>query len=242
MRHCRPALTVASLRKMPPLFIRLTREWAVLKDFIENVCCSRIAVYEHTADEEVKRTHIHFYIDDYPNTIEGFKKSLKKHLQTTSYDRSDWSFQEKHDGSPVNSGCITYMTKGVLDPVFQKGFTQEELNTFKEQWVERPQRSSHQTKIQIIKRESAAESKKRKNDLVVEMIGKLGEYLQTDTNCLRHTRDEYTVKAIIQILNENSLVFGRYTVRDYYDTISARTKPDNYAYTMFQFCQFKSFT
>jgi len=214
--------------KMPPIFIRLTREWTVLKDFVEGLACSRIAAYEHEADEEVKRTHVHFYIEDYPNTIEGFKKSLKKHLDTTTYDRSDWSFKSLNkDGSPVNSSSITYMSKGTLQPVFVKGFTQEQLNTFMEQWVERPQRS-YQTKLAFVTRETPSEAKKRKNDLVAEMILLLNEMKPKDTGNLKWHSSRTTVEAIIRVLNNNHVIFGRYQVRDYYDTIHARTNTEGF--------------
>ena len=217
------------------MFIRLTREWTALKDFIENVSCSRIAVYEHGADEEVKRTHVHFYIEDYPNTIEGFKKSLKKHLNADSYDRSDWSFKSLNkDGSPVNSSSITYMSKGTLHPVFVKGFTQEELNTFMEQWVERPQRS-YQTRLAFVTKETPTEAKKRKNELIDEMLAHLAELPEREPSRWdwKYAAGD-VVQSIIKVLNANHVIFGRYQVRDYYDTIQARTDPKGFADTMIE--------
>lgn len=224
------------------MFVRITRAWKDVSEFIMGLKCSRIAVYEHEADDEVNRTHIHFYIEDFVHTIEGFKKSLKRHLNTDSFNKADWSFCEKQksSGLAVNADVIIYMSKGTLDPVYQKGFTQETLESYKSQWVERPRSSSKQARLQIVTKESASEAKKRKNDLVVEMIAQLGGYIQADENCMRMSYNEYIIRSIINVLNDNKLVFGRYTIRDYYDTICCRTKPDNFSKLMETFCLYKA--
>lgn len=143
---------------------------------------------------------------------------------------SGWSFK-----SATDTGCITYMSKGNLEPSFVKGFTQEEIVSYRDSWVERTGKTSakYQTKLQYIVKESPIEAKKRKNDLIKEMINELGAHKKTVN--LEYYVDETIVRAIIKVLNDNNVIFGRYTIRDYYDTICSRKYTDSFVDSMIKF-------
>jgi len=188
-----------------------------------------MVVYEHEADDDVARTHIHFYMEGFRFTTQWIKDNVKKELNESSFARTDWSFKEKNkDGTAVDRGSITYMAKGELEPVFVKGFTAEELAECKEAWVERPTSANkYQAKLSYIVREKPSEAKKRKNDLIKEMIDIINERKAPRGNLAYHS-DAIIIDAVIDVLNQNNIVFGRYTVRDYYDTIASRTMTEDF--------------
>lgn len=226
------------------MFCRVSRDYVTLQSTIELVAskCERLVVYEHEEDDEVARTHIHFYMEEFRYTVQWIKDTIKKALNESTFAKTDWSFKEKNkDGSPVDRGSITYMSKGLLDPVYVKGFTPEELAEHREAWVERPKASQkYQTKLAFVTREKPSEAKKRKNDLIKEMIDNINakQGRRGSSNLAHHTNTDI-IDSIIDVLNQNNIVFGRYTVRDYYDTIASRTMTDDFKNAM---CQMVSFT
>lgn len=91
-----------------------------------------VIVYEHPADEEVSRTHIHMLLVD----VDVKDERLKRIAHTISPDlngNKDWSFK-------LTSGdyekYITYMTKGTLCVSFVKNFSQDKLEELRLKWVE----------------------------------------------------------------------------------------------------------
>lgn len=116
------------------LAIRLTLEWNdMLHEYFDRF--DRAVVYQHNADEEVSRTHVHALVETDVTT-----DTMKNHLQKILGYRlpaSDWSFVSKLKRLPVEDKFITYMSKGKLEPVYTKGFTAEEIERYKSDWIER---------------------------------------------------------------------------------------------------------
>lgn len=214
-------------------------------------------VYEHESDAQTSRTHIHAYLQKYTKTTENIKKLLRKVLNR-QFARSDWAFMtqykdyETKELKPVDLGIITYMSKGKLSSRYNKGFTAEEISMYVDMWKEAPElyktkrryentdsTSAYQTRLSYTIRETPSEAKKRKNDLIKEMILKVNETGNSTTNHAFHT-DDNIVSAIIDVLNENHIIFSRYTIRDYYDTIVSRTNPQSFKDTMMRFLMYKN--
>lgn len=118
---------------------------------------SRFIVYQHEADSEVQRTHVHFLIIDSTIGIEGLKKAFRRHYQgDTSGANKFWSWKESDD--PGKN--VTYMSKGTLSYKSIKGFTPEEVEALRLSWVDHPP--------------AAAVSPKYKDiDHIIEDYGKL---------------------------------------------------------------------
>jgi len=121
---------------MKATFGRITRPYSDLSGaFRSLVClCSSMLIYEHEADEEINRTHIHFVA-----THECTTKTLKNTLQANlplGYNKldgnKDWSMPENNWDKDHKS--ITYMTKGKLEPKYNQGFTEDEIRLAKEAW------------------------------------------------------------------------------------------------------------
>lgn len=125
------------------LFCRVTETYATLEGFFTSLAdvCAQLVVYEHTAS----RTHVHFYTLGCTINTDSIKARIKKHLHVKSYDKNKWSFRTASDPN-----CITYMSKGVLEPCFVKGFTQEEISSYRDRWEDR----SPETEPEQIKRKN----------------------------------------------------------------------------------------
>lgn len=208
------------------LFGRITVPYSVfepvLKSFEE--VSEKLVIYEHNDDPA--NAHIHFYIKSCKVSTDTLKNYCKRHSISGGSRGSGWSFKSARD-----DGCITYMSKGRLTPSFVKGYTDEELEVFKSKWQPK-QTSKYQTKLQYIVKESPSEAKKRKNDLVQEMIIELNGHKPVN---LEYYVDEAIVRVIIKILNDNNVIFGRYTIRDYYDTICSRSYTEQFVQSMIKF-------
>lgn len=192
--------------------------------------CRQFIAYEHADNPD--RIHCHMIISEATVSTDTLKNYISKNCPTAKRGVGNkfWSFKSAND----LHGAITYMSKGKYDPFSVKGFTQDEIDSSKDRWVERtPETSKYQTRLQYVVRESPAEAKKRKNDLVKEMIYEINE------NNVAHNSLEI-IKIIIRVLNSNNVVFGRYTVRDYFDTIQGRINTDSYATQMDYFCSYRT--
>lgn len=222
------------------LFCRVSMPYEDLKEAFQLIAdeVEKLVVYQHEADEDVNRTHCHFYVV-YPHSTDTLKNRFKRTLPTTSKrGNSLWAFNTEYKEYhtlkviPVGPSCITYMSKGVLEPSMMKGFTQAEIDEYKSGWVEQPVKRSYQTKLQYIVKETPSEAKKRKNDLIAEMLTELKDHIPVN---LEYHVDEKVVRTIIKILNDNNIIFSRYTIRDYYDTICSRAFTEKFIYSVINF-------
>lgn len=152
------------------IFVRITVSYDAAKGFIEKLAedCDKLIAYEHDA----RRTHIHFYATNCRIKTDAIKARFKKHLHVTQWDRSNWCFESARD-----AGCITYMSKGKLDPQYIKGFTQDEIIGYKDRWVERTPETSLPKK-----------STPTQYDMSMEVYDRIVSKLQTKMR-LEHTDD-----------------------------------------------------
>lgn len=114
------------------LAIRFSITWTDnLEEFFSSL--DRAVVYQHDADEEVSRTHIHALVETSVST-DTLKNRLTK-IIGKRLPKTDWAFTQKIKHNPVEDRFITYMSKGKLEPVYIKGFTQDTCNKYKALWV-----------------------------------------------------------------------------------------------------------
>jgi len=204
------------------LKIRVSRSFKELnpeKDsFIQKLAevCDVLAVYEHEADDEITRTHIHCYADNPRVSTDTMKNWVKKALGVKSFTKTDWSFPEAQD-----EGFITYMSKGTLDPLFIKGIESDAIAALKDKWVEQPKKNG---KTQyVLKIENPTQQKLRQWEMVEEINRRF------NINDPEESGDPTPklIRIIRQVvIIENKTVCGRYKFRDYYDTIMSLNKLD----------------
>lgn len=211
---------------MTDYFIRVTATYWLGKEAIAMIAekCEKVIVYEHNDNPE--NVHFHMYLGSCEVSTDTLKNYFKKYGIRGGVKGAGWSFKLSRD-----SGCITYMSKGRLEPMFVKGFTPEEVDEFKNKWEEREPikvNGKVQSKLTFIVKETPIQAKKRKNDLIEEMI-----------KCLpKIHNDKIIIKTIMKVLNDNQTIFSRYTIRDYFDTIQGRVNEKSFVDKMEIFCAY----
>lgn len=83
--------------------------------------CDKVAVYQHDADEEVNRTHIHGVCIGCSKKEDTVRKLFKGKYEYAL------TFKNKKTGGEVNSTYIAYMSKGCYEPVYVKNISDEEV-------------------------------------------------------------------------------------------------------------------
>lgn len=194
--------------------IRVTRSYDDVFTWVDNLKCSKLAVYEHEADDEISRTHIHMiiYTDLKPDAMKARYKKLYGEI-----DKSDWSFKKADD-----DGFITYMSKGHLPPKLAKGYEVSEIERLTQEWKE-PERK---TKVVLengkLVRDIETVPKKTKSQMLEQMRSRLSDSSTT--------RDK--LSAIRKVLMLNNEVIGQYKVMDYYDSLMMYYYKEDWMFAM----------
>ena len=115
--------------------------------------CEKVAIYQHDADEEISRTHIHGLLigctkgeDTIRNRFFKGKYQSADYELKTRYEVKEGLMQVKRKYD-VDEKYIIYMSKGVLDPMFLKVFTKEETDAFKAQWKNHKEKKEDRSEV-----------------------------------------------------------------------------------------------
>lgn len=194
---------------------RLSRPWAEceapLKPLIDG--CVGFAVYEHTHDNEVSRTHVHGVI---VGCKWGEDTIRTKYLRKICPNKSDYMLSRTYkvkgtvERPPINDGVFVYQSKGQYF-MLQKGFSDAFLEEQRLKWVS-PRATMVNTKV-----EKPATVKRI--DMLKEMIELVGD---------RHYDTEHVLKCIRQILIKYDQIIGMYKLIDYHDSILWREEKSSY--------------
>lgn len=113
------------------LFVRLSYSYDQLSQFWDRLekSCETLVVYEHNTG--LKNCHCHFYVTGCTVSTDTLKNWIKKVIPDVP--KTHWSFK-----TADNDGCITYMSKGVLDPVRTNKIGLERIALLKSQWIPVP--------------------------------------------------------------------------------------------------------
>lgn len=230
-------------KKFTDWAIRITRSYDELDGWVQRLAekCLRLIAYEHDADEDVSRTHVHLVVIGYSTSDETMKAQIRKHFQVSQFPKTDWVFDELRD----ERKAIIYASKKDLQASFSKGYEAEFVAECSAEYLppdEYAKKGNSKTQFKVVA-EKPEVSKKRQNDLLDEMVKRyrneypMDKYLQTEDMPFQ---GKLVIRLIIEVLNEHRVIFGRYKVRDYYDTICARlwsSKFQNMMETMIGFVQ-----
>lgn len=192
---------------MPNFHIRISRPYLDIKPWVDTEVCASIVVYEHPSDDEVSRVHCHIWAIGI-----GKSDTLKNHLKKVigEVDKSDWYFTEKNKKKePWTDEVITYMSKGVLTPMYVKGYTEEQIADYCSKWVFPQSPLKCVDGKLVIEREIAEKKKKTKREIIEEMKSFYLDTMELDE----------VIKLIRKILIKNNEVIGMYKVMDYYDAL-----------------------
>jgi hypothetical protein len=184
------------------LFIRITRGYEQVKEWVNKVADNSVSciVYEHTG-EKTKKVHIHLLVEGAKVSTETLKRWLSSGPMDM-YARSDWSFKEKYDNKPVDRGCITYMSKGHLDPVFVRNIDDQTIYELKNKWV-----------VYKGNNDKPDTNKATQYQMLLEMVDIV------KSNGVDLCEVSAVFRVISQTLRKYQMVTSLYKMRDYYDSI-----------------------
>lgn len=120
--------------------IRVTLPYDDCKDIISIWAdrCSQAIVYQHDADGEISKTHVHIGLVGCEVKAEALKRMWP---DAPGKGNEFWSFKEWIRKDLTNWATtpdtyIAYMSKGVLRPVFVKNFSNDKVENSRQSWVE----------------------------------------------------------------------------------------------------------
>lgn len=122
-------------------FIRITRSFSDVSGLVATWAsrASQVAVYEHIGDK-TEKTHIHLVVLG-SEICSKQMKNLVGHYHLSG--NKDWTFKD-YDGDDMG---MVYMSKGKLDPKFLKGWTVQDADLWKSQWVEPRERIDYNEEL-----------------------------------------------------------------------------------------------
>lgn len=212
--------------------VRLSRTFQELAGFFDRLASHNIQhiVYEHTADEDVSRTHIHALLLDVKESTDTLKNWVKKTLNVTEYERTDWSFKTTYKKDDVQitityetmPGFITYMSKGHLQPVLNSAFSDSEVELARNQWK---QFSASGASASGASPEIVVVSVQRKTKH--EIMGEVANLLRNE-GCIM-PEDKKIIKAVCKVLRENRIITNMYKLADYVDSYKMWYYGDEFA-------------
>lgn len=198
--------------------IRITNTAAELRPFWERLSgqCLRIIAYEHL---DGARPHCHAYVEGATVSTDTMKNWIKSILQVKTYPKSDWAFATTtKDKKPLDDGFVIYMSKGMYDPVYVKGFTPEEVEKQKGKWLDYRKIMSERKSDLKMPKVNAAEMMEecmrryRQQERLAESVNRSLEIIVD------------IVKQVVYI--ENKCICGRFKFRDFVDTVAAHVIDD----------------
>ena len=173
--------------------IRISRPYDEVFEWCDALTADKVAIYEHEADAEVSRTHIHILLLNAKVKPDAMKTRFKKLYG--EIDKSDWSFKKADD-----DGFVTYMSKGKLPPKLTKGYDPVDIERLTREWKD-PEAQNITVKLENGKfvREVDTVPKKSKISLLEQMRSELAGSIPTEDSRLR---------AIRKVLMRNNEVIG----------------------------------
>lgn len=200
--------------------IRISRSYEEVKDWIQNLKGDSILAYQHDADAQVERTHVHILL-----IASGIKPDAMKARFKTLYgsiNKTDWMFsttyKDKSTGDIIqitketSPKCITYMSKGRLTPSHSVGYDPEYVLQQTQLWVEPVKKLSVKNGKFIRVTDDVAEKPKKTKRTLIEVMLDRGKDQDIDGQDTRKV-----LKMIREVLIENNEVVGMWKVMEYYD-------------------------
>lgn len=198
--------------------IRITKAYVDISGLVQKIAdiAENCVVYQH---DDASRVHCHMLVLGFTKTEDTIRRWMRGVFEKPA--RTDISIKSvyKDDAGkevPVDSSFIVYMSKGQLDPVYVKGYTESDISDYRGRWVNQSPRQGLRTKNGKIvvdgvgddpSQPSTQRGQKTKWQLLAEMQEEWGASCAPDFDELfRITR---------KILKRNKQAIGFYKVMDY---------------------------
>lgn len=229
-------------------FVRITADPDLVIDWTHRNAkyWENIIAYKH--DENVSRPHVHIILFNTQVTYQAIKQSWKQYWFDTvdkPWVRTDWSFKTfEHTEDDVKK-MMVYCSKGKYEPVEGPWLKGLDFKTYPEEhwaWTyhkyinqaikdwETPKRNVP-IQYKLVESLNPTQMKKKKNVMIHEIVEKLDE---TPT-------DQEIVDTIVEYFKFEKLIFNRYLVKEFFDTIIARIKTKSFKQEMYIFCKINNY-
>lgn len=174
---------------------RISNSYELLKSQIDTFFkeCEYLAIYEHEADDEVNRTHIHGVCQGYSvKSVKTFRNKIASAFNVIG--NAEFSVGD------IGPKPFEYCSKGRLDPVMYKGYTKEFIDEKKKEGYDgKKDRMTVKDGKIVIEKDVKTEIKvKSKTD--IEMIEEVAK--RCDTNDITEFRE--IADEILKIWNKNN--------------------------------------
>lgn len=115
--------------------IRITLPYADCSDIISKWAnrSQKAIVYQHDADEEVSKTHVHIGLSGCEVGVEALKRMWP---EAPGKGNEFWSYKDWKPETGDRDKYITYMSKGKLSVSFLKNISEQLVETSRLAWVE----------------------------------------------------------------------------------------------------------
>lgn len=114
--------------------VRITHSYDVCKALVNEWShrCEKLLVYEHVGSV-TEKVHIHLILEQ-SDTGKKWLRELGSRHGINLKGNKFCSFKE-FDGDKT---AMVYMTKGIFEPKFNKGYSLDDIALWKSQWVDKP--------------------------------------------------------------------------------------------------------
>jgi len=169
--------------------------------------CEKVIVFEHEADDDIARTHIHGLLMGCARSDDTIRNTyLKKYFHEKEgrkvYDYEliqKWKDKTTNVIKPVDMNYITYMGKGSLEPKYLKAIPKDESSEYVSMWKDFRSHTGVITPKQgtldkiVITKEVEEQRRKVKYDMIQDIVSKWKEDGYNDLEehairVLRHNR------------------------------------------------------
>lgn len=196
---------------MPNYAIRVTLPYHDMSGVVKvwSLYADKVAVFQHEADEDVNKTHIHIGLLNCEfKTPEALKRKMLKQITVEETGNKLWSFKV-WDGSQK---YLTYMSKGTLIASYLKLWDDNDVNMWKEKWIDTPPAPpSTQTD---------KKSQMTKYEIVQKVWERMPKEIQWGEPDLYVNGEQRVLEKIREVLIENKQAIGLYKVIDIYDAFT----------------------
>lgn len=205
-------------------FIRITRPYDEIKEWIQWIPATEKIAVQHDADEEVNRTHTHILVIGCTLQKQSIKTKLER--MNGKFVKDDWAFPEYENNK---DHVLTYMSKGKLDYDYLYGL-EIDWDAIKAKWVEPKKTQTQLNRVcEIIKLDKMK---------VKEMIDRINLLIEENND--KPSIDVY-LSAIRQVfIKENKCIIGRFKTRDLVDTLMAIHEPTEWKQSLKKFCEYRT--
>lgn len=197
------------------LFVRLSYSYDQLSQFWDRLekSSDTLVVYEHNTG--LKNVHCHFYVTNCLVSTDTLKVWIKKIIPDVP--KTHWSFKSSKS-MVIDDGCITYMSKGKLEPVRANKIGLERIAELKALWVQ----PDDTKRVQRVKENKVITA----YDMAVEVYNKVSGIKVKDDGDYSEYSDDYKryVREAMAVHHKYRKAFCEYSLRRVVQTAYAMSR------------------